>query len=231
MFKVIIGALFLAVGVGCNHIPLLRHSSLQAPTVSELLYQQVLDNVAMFTAEIGPLPYFCLVDQGSVLVETTGTVNLTLTWPAAFSTQGMLLSPSATRRSNNNWIMKPVNGGDHLAAMQVVYGITTGQIDPTDDLIKACCTRMHNKYKLTCCNPCDIPSPGWYCVGSKHAVPKDAEYVGHYGDTYIWVLPGMEDSLARLTFAILAIAMEGNVKKAEGGSINPVESLVPAFGL
>jgi hypothetical protein len=232
----------ILAAAGCNHIPLLRHSALQAPTASELMCQQVLDNVAMTHVEQSPLPYFCLLNQGSVLVETTGSVNLTLTWPKALTTQGMVLTPSLSRRSNNNWVMKPINGGDHLAAMRVVYGITTGQVAPDDPAIAQCCARMGTKYKLTCCDPCDIPPPGWYCVGPKHAVPRHAPYVGHYGDTYVWVVPGGEDSLSRLTFAILAIAMEGNVKSTKGGrgggegdsessGINPVESLVPAFGI
>jgi hypothetical protein len=47
--------------------------------------------------------------------------------------------------------------------------------------------------------------PRWFCVGKKKDVPKDACYVGHYKDCYVWVMPdGLED-LANTTMAVLDI--------------------------
>jgi hypothetical protein len=224
MHKLINCLLILAPAIGCNQIQLLHNSGIQAPTASELLYEQVLDNVAMFETEGGTLPYFCLLDSGAITVETTGTANLTLTWPSAFSTSGMLFSPSLERRLQNNWIMKPVNGGDHLAAMRYAYRITTGRIAPDSNV--QCCQRMRALYHIDCCR--DIPPPGWYYVGSKHHAPHHDDYVGNYGRTFVWVRPGREESLARLTFVMLQIAMEGNIQPA---GFNPVPSMVPAYGL
>ena len=47
--------------------------------------------------------------------------------------------------------------------------------------------------------------PGWYCIGRRGDVPRHARYVGHYGDTYVWVPPQNVEMLTRLTLAILDI--------------------------
>jgi hypothetical protein len=44
---------------------------------------------------------------------------------------------------------------------------------------------------------------GWFQVCKKKDVPKHACRVGCYCDTYVYVLPGHEGDLARMTFAIL----------------------------
>jgi hypothetical protein len=47
--------------------------------------------------------------------------------------------------------------------------------------------------------------PGWYQIGCRHDVPRNACYVGHYCDTYVWVPPENVEMLTRLTLAILDI--------------------------
>ena len=47
---------------------------------------------------------------------------------------------------------------------------------------------------------------GWFSIGTKHDVPKDACYVGHCGKTYVWVMPGNEEALADFALVILDIA-------------------------
>jgi hypothetical protein len=50
----------------------------------------------------------------------------------------------------------------------------------------------------------DVPPPGWFHVGGKKDVPKDACYVGRYKYCYVWVTSdGMLD-LSRFTVAVLA---------------------------
>jgi hypothetical protein len=68
--------------------------------------------------------------------------------------------------------------------------------------------------------------PGWFHVGSKHDVPKDACYVGRSGDCYAWVCPGGIDGLTEFTLTILKISSliketqtlisPGNVKFSPG---------------
>jgi hypothetical protein len=47
--------------------------------------------------------------------------------------------------------------------------------------------------------------PGWYGVGQKRDVPRHACYVGHFGNTFVWVPPENLEMLTRLTLAILDI--------------------------
>jgi hypothetical protein len=51
---------------------------------------------------------------------------------------------------------------------------------------------------------------GWYHVGARRDVPKDACYVGHYrgcgGECYVWVCPDGRKSLAELTLNVLKLA-------------------------
>lgn len=65
----------------------------------------------------------------------------------------------------------------------------------------------------------DIPS-GWFSIGCKKDVPKDACYVGRFRDRYAWVMPGDVDSLARFTLAVLTIT------KLESGETNGKSGLM-----
>lgn len=51
----------------------------------------------------------------------------------------------------------------------------------------------------------DVPPPGWYHVGCKRDVPKDACHVGRYGELYCWVTPGGMPGLSRFTITILNV--------------------------
>jgi hypothetical protein len=52
---------------------------------------------------------------------------------------------------------------------------------------------------------CVIPM-GWYCVGRKHDVPKDACYVARYGDVYVWVMPQGLEGLTLFTMTVIDLA-------------------------
>jgi hypothetical protein len=49
----------------------------------------------------------------------------------------------------------------------------------------------------------DVPAPGWFHLGRKGDVPKDACYVGWYRDRYAWVTPEGMPGLSRFTVAVL----------------------------
>ena len=48
--------------------------------------------------------------------------------------------------------------------------------------------------------------PGWFHVGSRRDVPKDACYVGRSGDRYAWVGPDGIDALTEFTLTVLKIS-------------------------
>lgn len=55
---------------------------------------------------------------------------------------------------------------------------------------------------------CLSPDNCWFCCGCKKDVPKhcDPLFVGHYGDTYVWVPPSGRNELSKLTLLIQDIA-------------------------
>ncbi len=68
--------------------------------------------------------------------------------------------------------------------------------------------------------------PGWFHVGSRRDVPRDACYVGRCGDCFVWVGPDGIDELTEFTLTVLKISSliketetlvsPGNVKFSPG---------------
>jgi hypothetical protein len=50
-----------------------------------------------------------------------------------------------------------------------------------------------------------IPT-GWFGIGRKRDVPKDACFVGHEGKIYVWVTRDNRDAMSKFTMAVLDIA-------------------------
>ena len=48
--------------------------------------------------------------------------------------------------------------------------------------------------------------PGWYHVGRKHDVPKNACYVAHHKNVYVWVAPEEVNELTEFTLSVLEMA-------------------------
>ena len=59
----------------------------------------------------------------------------------------------------------------------------------------------------------DVPPPGWYHLGCRRDVPRDACYVGRHGDRYAWVTADGVPGLSRFAITVLAV-----VKYQPGGS-------------
>jgi hypothetical protein len=57
---------------------------------------------------------------------------------------------------------------------------------------------------------------GWFGVGKKKDVPKDACYVAQHGQTYIWVCPSYFDAFSKFTLAILDIATPSAIDEGTG---------------
>jgi hypothetical protein len=48
--------------------------------------------------------------------------------------------------------------------------------------------------------------PGWFHVGGKHDVPRDACYVGRFRDCYVWVCPEGREALTAFTLTVLRLS-------------------------
>lgn len=147
---VVISSTVCAVFAGCNTTQLRYTSRQQARTALDLQYQQVLDNVALVHVDPEALPSFALVDQGTVLVDTTATASVVGTW-SPFAIVSSVLSGGGQRHFSGNWVLKPINGGDRLGAMQYVYQIATGHRGRNSDA-DAACRDFLSKYDITVVN-------------------------------------------------------------------------------
>jgi hypothetical protein len=208
---------------GCTTHRALRNNTLnQTATWTDLQYQQVLDNVAMFTVNPSALPYFSIIGTGTTQVADAGSVSGGVTW--ADVTSGNL-GGNATRQAAEQWSLATTTDPEKLEIMQCVYQYATGGMACDDCMKKIAQFYSLGKKKKPDFEPGDGEAedisgsveweewdrlrdigPGWYHVGRKHDVPKDVCYVGHYCDTYVWVGPGGSDRLTKLTLAILDVA-------------------------
>jgi hypothetical protein len=48
--------------------------------------------------------------------------------------------------------------------------------------------------------------PGWFHVGSKRDIPRDACYVGRHGDRYVWVGADGREALTEFTLTVMKLA-------------------------
>jgi hypothetical protein len=58
---------------------------------------------------------------------------------------------------------------------------------------------------------------GWFCVGCKKDVPKNACYVGHYCDHYVWVMRDNVEDLSHFTLIVLGITKHGVSSQPSSG--------------
>jgi hypothetical protein len=69
----------------------------------------------------------------------------------------------------------------------------------------------------------------WFCTGSKHDVPKNACYVGHYDgcgrDVYVWIYPENLKKLSDFTITIQTLApiekQDSLIGSSSGASYSP----------
>jgi hypothetical protein len=62
----------------------------------------------------------------------------------------------------------------------------------------------------------DIPT-GWFGWGKKRDVPRNACFVGHYGNCYTWVCPEHRSELAEFTLTVLNLASVVKATQVIGG--------------
>jgi hypothetical protein len=200
---------------GClTHHALRQNTVCTASTLTDLNYQQVLDNVARFVVNPSIMPYFAVVNAGTVTVldqksaSASATYNPTLTFQqqggGALPILSLLFNPSASRSVTENWSLAPVTDVDNLRRIRcafelVVLGRETTDCDDCKGLLKQ--FYLGESDRLECLIP-----RGWFHVGGKKDVPKAACYVGRCGDVYVWVLPDGMEGLTRFTMTVLDLA-------------------------
>src|SRR5262249_50084389 len=129
---------------GCqSHFLLLDNSVKMTETLTDLNYQQVLNNVAMFVHNPSTLPSFAAITSGTANVADqkaySGNANYAPT--LLFSQQGggalpiltLLFNPSLQRQVTENWSMVPITDTDHLKRMRCAFQLLVLDGDETAD--------------------------------------------------------------------------------------------------
>jgi len=195
---ILVAGWLLVLSAGCTHLKLRDSTLLQSHTTTDLQYQQVLTNIAMFERNAEVLPAFSVVGTGGTSVNDQATLGMELEWDPSQLARKMLAA-GGTREVEEQWTLAPVVNPDKLRAIRCVFqivvrGVVTDR--ECDTLLKDYLGEGYMEWIQR----------GWYCTGRRCDVPKDACYCAHCGDLYVWVMPEGIDALTRLTVATLNIA-------------------------
>ncbi len=184
-------------------------------TLTDLQYKQVLDNVARFQDDPDTVPSFAVATAGTVAVNDQAGAGVSPTYSPTlpFSLQGggalpilSLLFPfSAQRTTAENWSLTPITDADNLRRLRCAYRLLVmGEATPNYEF---CSKQMKEFFAGEEAALADYyPPRGWYGVGCKKDIPKDACYVGCHCGTYVWVLPEGRNDLALFTMGALDLA-------------------------
>jgi hypothetical protein len=200
---------------GClTHQSLRENTVCTTTTLADLNYQQVLDNVARFVVTPSIMPSIAVVNAGTVTVadqktaSASATYNPTLTFHqqggGALPILSLLFNPSVSRSLTENWSLTPVTDIDNLRRIRCAFELVVlGGETTSCDKCKEQLTRFYlgEQNRLECYLP-----RGWFHVGCKKEVPKEACYVAHCHNTYVWVLPDDMEGLTRFTMTIIDLA-------------------------
>ena len=206
----------VVAAAGCRtHLSLRDNTLRTTSTLTDLNYQQVLDNLARFHDNPAAMPSIAVVNAGTVNVADQQSFNANATYAPTltFGQQigsglpilSLLLNPSGQRSVTENWSLAPVTDIDNLRRIRCAYQllVTDGAPDstciPCRDLIKR--FYLGEQDDLDCVIP-----KGWYGVGCKQNVPECACYLGHYCNTYVWVTADGLDGLTRFTMTVIDLA-------------------------
>lgn len=114
-------AVLLVGHVGCRtHHFLGRNVTRQTSTVTDLIQQQVLDNVACFAANPNTLPSFATISDGTTQTQDGGFTQPSATWNATTFTQFML-PMNASRQLMENWKLQPVMSAGRIRRLRCAF--------------------------------------------------------------------------------------------------------------
>ncbi|HEY4313716.1 MAG TPA: hypothetical protein VGN12_30010 [Pirellulales bacterium] len=212
-------ALLLAVSVlagGCRtHLSLRDNTVATTETLTDLNYQQVLDNLARFVANPAVMPSLAIVNAGTVNVadqkgmSVNGTYAPTLTQAMQFGAGlpilSMLFNPSASRNLTENWSLAPVTDVDNLRRIRCAFQmVVSGDAEATHCID---CRELLERFYLGEQDDleCVIPT-GWFNAGCEEDVAPNACYTGHCKNLYVWVTPDGLDGLTRFTMTVIDLA-------------------------
>jgi len=207
--------LLAATTAGCQtHTALQEHTLKTSGTLAELNCQQVVDNLARFAAQPAALPAVAVLQSGNVTLAdqhaaaAAGTYAPTITLAdqlGGFPIFSLFLSPNVSRNLTEQWDLKPVTDTARIRRIRAAFQIVLGAAPQGDDPCEDCTQTVQELTADGSTLDCQLPT-GWFQIGCRRDVPATACYVGHCGETYVWVGPEGIDGLSRFTLTIMQLS-------------------------
>jgi hypothetical protein len=205
----------LPLFAGCQtHLALRDDTVCTSATLTDLNYQQVLNNVALIVNQPSALPSFAVINSGTVTVADQKTINgsaayaPTLTFAQQNGGQpilNLLANPSSQRNVTENWSLLPVTDIDNLRRIRCAFQLLVLDGGETTNFYQ--CQDLLKQFYLGETDRMDCVLPkGWYHTGCKQDVPKNACYSAHYGNTYVWVTSEGIEGLTLFTMTVIDLA-------------------------
>ena len=206
----------LPLFAGCQtHLALRDDTVCTTATLTDLNYQQVLNNVAMFAANPSAMPSFAVVNSGTVTVADQKTINASAAYAPTltyFQQNGgqpilnLLANPSSQRNLTENWSLLPVTDVDNLRRIRCAFQLVVLNGGETTNCTQ--CLELLKQFYLGETDRMDCVLPkGWYHTSCcKQDVPKNACYRASYGNTYVWVTSEGLEGLTLFTMTVIDLA-------------------------
>lgn len=236
----VLPALAMLLIGGCAYRQLGLSTVLTANSFQTIVYQIVLNNLAMIAAEPESLPWHVRVRDGTVQISDTLGVGQQGGGFSSFEGGGLgveTYGPQGSRKVSLQWGTDAVGDPVQLYALQTAYRRALGYRNlPEPNFITGASRSRANRSaseddrdagdndpetrsdleSMDIAQEGEIPV-GWYFIGTKKEVPKDACHVGRHGDCYVWVMPEGVGGLTRFTLLILSIVKLDTTEGGGGG--------------
>ncbi len=127
-------AVTIVTQLGCTHLELQNSTCRQAGTLTDLQYQQILNNLAMLSVNPDAIPSHVKLTGGSIQVTDLGAGGVNGSWGATMGSIQNLYTPNlnAQRTRLGQWNVEPVIDSGELETLQLVY---KKQLCPDDEAI------------------------------------------------------------------------------------------------
>lgn len=108
---------FIGIISGCTSVQLQYSTLAQGRTLTDLQYQIVLDNVAMFREAPGSLPWHLKITQGSITINDALNPSFSYASPPINRTFGL----AGSRAWQEGWTVVPVVNPLELSKLKTIY--------------------------------------------------------------------------------------------------------------
>jgi hypothetical protein len=213
----------LALSSGCVATSLGDHTVNQAMSITDLRYQEVVDNLAIVAHNDGTLPSFAVASGGVANVTNTFSADATTIFSNVvngFAEE--VLNAFGTHNPELNWTVDPVVAEPLLEGLRDACVWAIHECPPTDFRATELLREPRREDVYGCLHQADanadvVPHlgvaselaslpPHWLHIGSRWQVPRSACYKSHCGNTYVWVTQDGLAGLSAFTLIVLDIA-------------------------